>query len=129
MSFIVGSCDGDGVAKRKLSIQQTFTVDRSEAWDSYSRTTFPGGTPYPPVEGLYVPVWGEAVLYPAEESWDRKRMCFMCITLKLVKIYIRYRRSISHYIVREYRLLVIFFLHKFPWNFLRNYKSIAENLH
>lgn len=42
MSFIMGSCDGDGVAQRKLSIQQTFTVDRSEACDSYSRTTFPG---------------------------------------------------------------------------------------
>lgn len=52
MSFIMGSCDGDGVAQRKLSIQQTFTVDRSEVCDSYSRTTFPGGTPYAPVEGL-----------------------------------------------------------------------------
>lgn len=60
MSFIMGSCDGDGVAQRKLSIQQTFTVDRSEACDS------PGGTPYPPVEGLYIPVWGEAELYPTE---------------------------------------------------------------
>lgn len=61
MSFIVGSCDGDGVAQRKLSIQQTFTVDRSEACDSYSRTTFPGGTPYPPVEGLYLRTGGGAV--------------------------------------------------------------------
>lgn len=71
------------------------------------------GCMYPPVEGLYVPVWGEAVLYPAEEAWDRKRMCFMCITLKLVKIYIRYRRSISHHIVRAYRVWLYFFFISF----------------
>lgn len=59
MSFIMGSCDGDGVAQRELSIQQTFTVDRSEACDSYSRNHRWRGCMYRFGERLYCILPGE----------------------------------------------------------------------